>query len=218
MCMVAIGHAQYTWTLFVPSFQRTLQTDAAAVQLGFSCFVAMQTTSVLVLGLLLPSARHERSAMALGALMLFVSLHGLAGARSTARLNLSAALMGVGVGCAYNVCMATSVRTFSRHRGLAGRLDGWHSMLRSGPVATVESSDARIRDEGERRKIRVSRGSYVFGSVARAPSGVSNDGSIYPRDAPQRRLTHSSSPLFSPPFPPWPETSRSLSARTFRAA
>ena len=59
---------------------------------------------------------------------------------------------------------------------------------------------------------RVSRGSYVFGSVARAPSGVSNDGSIYPRDAPQRRLTHSSSPLFSPLFHRGPKL-RDLSPR-----
>ena len=146
LCMVAIGHAQYTWTLFVPSFQRTLQTDAAAVQLGFSCFVAMQTTSVLVLGLLLPSARHERSAMALGALMLFVSLHGLAGARSTARLNLSAALMGVGVGCAYNVCMATSVRTFSRHRGLAAGVVA--AGYGAGTLPTIALIEASIESGG----------------------------------------------------------------------
>lgn len=146
LCMVAIGHCQYTWTLFVTSLQRTLNTDAAAIQLAFSFFVALQTTSVLALGLILPSARHERSAMACGGLVLLVALHGLAGASSLSRLYASAALMGIGVGMSYNVCMAVSVRTFTTHRGLAAGVVA--AGYGAGTLPTIAVIEASIETSG----------------------------------------------------------------------
>ena len=66
LSMVAIGHAQYTWTLFVESYQNALRTNEAGVQVAFSCFVMLQTTSVLLLGLAFGNASraNERAAMA----------------------------------------------------------------------------------------------------------------------------------------------------------
>ena len=57
--------------------------------------------------------------MVLGALILFVALRGLAAARERGQFYVAAAAMGAGVGIEYNVCMAVSVRSFTKHRGLA---------------------------------------------------------------------------------------------------
>lgn len=116
--MVAIGHCQYTWTLFVPFLQRSLQSSQAVVQGGFSCFVLFQTGSVLLSGLLITRKLH-RHAMAFGGAALLVALRGLASASSVSELYAYASLMGAGVGCTYNVCMSVSVSVVQAHRGLA---------------------------------------------------------------------------------------------------
>lgn len=116
--MVAIGHCQYSWTLFVGPFQRVLDASQAEIQLGFSAFVLMQTTSVLGLGVLAPNHR-QRQVVAFGATCLLAALQGLAASSSLQMLHASAALMGIGVGAAYSVCMAISVSVYPAHRGLA---------------------------------------------------------------------------------------------------
>ena len=118
LSMIALGHCQYTWTLFVEPFQVATAASAAQVQLGFTCFVSLQTTSVLAIGVLVPSQRL-RLCMCFGAMCLLVALLGLSLARSLSSLYVSAALMGLGVGSVYSVAMSISVRAFPRRRGLA---------------------------------------------------------------------------------------------------
>ena len=118
LCMVAIGHCQYTWTLFVEPLAAALTVSAAEIQIGFTLFVTLQTTSVLVLGLLAPPNR-QHEAIALGAACLLASLHMMSTASSLLMLYASTTLMGIGVGSVYSVSMATSVSVYPEHRGLA---------------------------------------------------------------------------------------------------
>jgi OFA family oxalate/formate antiporter-like MFS transporter len=145
--MVAIGHCQYTWTLFVPAYAQALRVGEASVQLGFSCFVALQTGSVLAFGLLAPSAGHEHSAMLGGAIVLLGALHGLAAARDIMSLYAFAALMGVGVGSVYSVCAAVSVRASVRHRGLAAGIVA--AGYGAGSLPTMALIESSIASGGE---------------------------------------------------------------------
>ena len=102
LAMVAIGHCQYTWTLFVASFAEALSASTAAVQAGFSVFVICQTGSVLAVGLAVGRARL-RSAMQVGSVLVALGLGGLSAAATLPQLYASCALLGVGVGavCAW---------------------------------------------------------------------------------------------------------------------
>ena len=85
VAMAAIGHCQYTWTLFVPSLAGQLHASLAQVQVGFSLFVTVQTSSVLGLGVLVPRRLHQRC-MCGGALLIGVALCGLSAAYQLAQL------------------------------------------------------------------------------------------------------------------------------------
>lgn len=135
--MAAIGHCQYTWTLFVSPLETALGLSASQVQGAFSTFVTLQTASVLGLGLLLPLEWHHR-AMQAGAVMLLASLLGLSIATTAFMLYCSAALMGMAVGFVYNFCMSLSLRVAPDYRGLAAGLTaggyGSGTLLTIGPI------------------------------------------------------------------------------------
>ncbi|KAL1498984.1 hypothetical protein AB1Y20_013504 [Prymnesium parvum] len=149
--MGAIGHVQYTWTLFVPSLAASLAASLPQVQLGFSLFVGLQTSSVLCLGLLVHRS-HHRLAMCAGSLVVGLSLCGLAAVRSLTQLYACCALLGLGVGCVYNGCMSLSVRLFPLQRGLAAGVSA--AAYGGGTVLTVAYIEAAIEERGSAYTLR----------------------------------------------------------------
>ena len=147
VAMVAIGHCQYTWTLFVLPIQESLTTSTAAVQGAFSTFVTLQTFAVLGLGVLVSTDLHHR-AMALGAVCLLGALVGVGSARSLPMLYACMALMGMGVGFVYNYCMTISLRCSLQHRGLAAGLTA--AGYGSGSLLTISLIERAIVRDGYR--------------------------------------------------------------------
>ena len=138
--MVAIGHVQYTWTLFVASYVEALGTTSTAVQFGFSVFVIFQTCSVLAIGLALDRA-WLRVVMIVGSVLVGLGLGGLSIAATVPTLYVSCALAGVGVGSVYNGCIASAVGIFPARRGLVAGVVaagyGSGSFFTVGPVQTM---------------------------------------------------------------------------------
>lgn len=143
VAMIAIGHCQYTWTLFVASYTDSLSVSIASVQVGFSVFVILQTTSVLAIGVALDRSRL-RAAMIAGSVLVGIGLFGLSVASSLGTLWLSCGLMGVGVGSVYNGCVSTSVSLFPARRGLVAGIVaagyGAGSLFTIGPIESAIGS------------------------------------------------------------------------------
>jgi len=143
VAMIAIGHCQYTWTLFVSSYADALSASTASVQAGFSAFVIFQTGSVLAIGVLLDRSRL-RVAMQVGSVLVFLGLFGLSVVSSLMMLWVSCCLMGTGVGCVYNGCVATSVAIFPARRGLVAGVVaagyGAGSLFTIGPIQSAIGS------------------------------------------------------------------------------
>ena len=140
LAMFSIGHAQYTWTLFVQHFQSTLgcaghaerfwsvstaadwrawllRATESNIQLGFSIFVTLQTTTVLAIGVLI-SHDHRRLMMAVGSLALGAALLGMSGVQALWMLYSCCALEGFGVGAVYCNAISISVSIFPARKGL----------------------------------------------------------------------------------------------------
>lgn len=152
VAQAAIGHCQYTWTLFVPALQRELGVSLAQVQLGFSLFVTCQTTSVLGLGVIVPRRLHQL-AMCSGSILVGVMLCGLSASRHLATLYSCCALMGVGVGFVYNGCVSLSVSLYPRNRGMAAGLSA--AAYGGGTLFTVAFIEDSIERSGHAATLRV---------------------------------------------------------------
>ena len=143
--MGAIGHCQYTWTLFVPGLQQQLGASLARVQSGFSVFVTLQTTSVLALGIFVPQRLH-RQAMLTGSLFVGLATLGLSVSHHLIGFYLSCVSLGVGVGCVYNACISLAVRLFPHRRGtVVGFTAAFYG---ASTLFTVALIDSAIEENG----------------------------------------------------------------------
>ncbi|KAL1524653.1 hypothetical protein AB1Y20_019540 [Prymnesium parvum] len=145
VAMTAIGHCQYTWTLFVPSIKRSLHVNFAQVQLGFSIFITLQTCSVLALGVLV-TPKLYKAVMCAGSLLIGGAYYGLSVSSQLGHVYVCCAALGMGVGCVYNGCVSLAVRLFPRNRGLASGMAA--SGYGGGTLLTVSLLRSRIESDG----------------------------------------------------------------------
>jgi OFA family oxalate/formate antiporter-like MFS transporter len=121
-CMVMIANLQYGWTVFVHPIQDAHHWAAAAIQIAFTIFIALETWATPIYGWIadrLGPHLGPRVVMGAGGILVAVGWVTNSYANSLAVLYAGAALAGLGAGAVYCTSVGTSVKWFKDRRGLA---------------------------------------------------------------------------------------------------
>jgi len=119
--MIMIANLQYAWTLFVPELQNAFGWSLAAVQLGFTLFIAFESWPQPLEGYLLDRF-GPKLFFTIAGLMVGIGWTALGFVKSLPALYFFYALAGLGAGFVYGGSIAVAVRWFPDRRGLASGL------------------------------------------------------------------------------------------------
>jgi OFA family oxalate/formate antiporter-like MFS transporter len=118
VAMIMIANLQYAWTLFVPSIQKGTGWSLSDIQWAFSLFIFFQTWAQPVQGWLIDRMGPRVFIAAAGVLC----GTGWAGMGMTGSLPIFYLLYiaaGIGAALVYSGCIASAIKWFQAHRGLA---------------------------------------------------------------------------------------------------
>lgn len=120
--MIMIANLQYAWTLFVPEVTKGFNSTKAAVQLGFSLFIAFESWGQPVAGYFI-DRYSPRILLSIAAVMIGVGWGGMGLAKSLTALYVLYAMAGIGAAFIYSGSIAAGVRWFeASKRGMASGL------------------------------------------------------------------------------------------------
>ncbi|SMB98677.1 MFS transporter, OFA family, oxalate/formate antiporter [Thermanaeromonas toyohensis ToBE] len=119
--MIMIANLQYAWTLFVPELQKAFGWSLAAVQLGFTLFIAFESWPQPFEGYLLDRF-GPKLFFTISGLMVGIGWTALGFVKSLPALYFFYAMAGLGAGFVYGGSIAVAVRWFPDRRGLASGL------------------------------------------------------------------------------------------------
>lgn len=138
--MVAVANFQYGWTLFVKPLQKTINPDAALIQVTFTVFVLLETWLVPFEGWLVDKF-GPRLLVILGGILAGLGWICSGKATSLTGLYLSYAVAGIGAGIVYGTAVGIAMKWFPDHRGLAAGLTaagfGAGSAFTVAPIANM---------------------------------------------------------------------------------
>jgi OFA family oxalate/formate antiporter-like MFS transporter len=120
--MVLIANLQYGWTFFVNPMTKAHGWSVAAVQFGFSLFIALETWLTPIEGWVadsLGARRGPKLVVAFGGVMVALGWIINSVADTLQMLYLGTAIAGVGGGAIYATCVGLAVKWFPDRRGLA---------------------------------------------------------------------------------------------------
>jgi OFA family oxalate/formate antiporter-like MFS transporter len=141
--MIAVANFQYGWTLFVKPLQKTINPDAALIQVTFTVFVLLETWLVPFEGWLVDKF-GPRLLVILGGIFAALGWIGSGKAGSLTALYLSYAVAGIGAGIVYGTAVGIAMKWFPDHRGLAAGLTaagfGAGSAFTVAPLANMIAS------------------------------------------------------------------------------
>jgi OFA family oxalate/formate antiporter-like MFS transporter len=122
ICMIMIANLQYGWTLFVHPINAAHGWSIAAIQVGFSIFVALETWLTPIEGWIvdkLGAQTGPKLMVAFGGVMIALGWILCGRADSLTMLYIGSALTGIGGGAVYATCVGQAVKWFPDKRGLA---------------------------------------------------------------------------------------------------
>lgn len=141
--MVAVANFQYGWTLFVKPLQKTINPDAALIQVTFTVFVLLETWLVPFEGWLVDKFGPRLLVIA-GGILAGLGWIGSGKAGTLTALYLSYAVAGIGAGIVYGTAVGIAMKWFPDHRGLAAGLTaagfGAGSAFTVAPIANMIAS------------------------------------------------------------------------------
>ncbi|HEV2302708.1 MAG TPA: oxalate/formate MFS antiporter [Stellaceae bacterium] len=202
VCMVMIANLQYGWTLFVNPMDQKYHWGRAAIQVGFSIFVALETWLTPIEGWLadvLGPQRGPKLVVSVGGVLVAIGWIINANAQSLGVLYLGSAVSGIGAGAIYATAVGNSVKWFPDRRGLAVGLTA--AGFGAGAALTVIPIRAVIAGHGYEAAFfwfGLVQGAVVFvlSWLLRAPLPGETPGTVAPKVAqtahsyaPQQMLT-----------------------------
>lgn len=120
--MIMIANLQYAWTLFVPEVVKSFNSTKAAVQMGFSLFIAFESWGQPVAGYFM-DRYSPRALLTVAALMIGIGWAGMGLVKSLGALYFLYSMAGVGAALIYSGSIASGVRWFeASKRGMASGL------------------------------------------------------------------------------------------------
>jgi MFS transporter, OFA family, oxalate/formate antiporter len=122
VCMIMIANLQYGWTLFVNPMSKAHGWSIAAIQVGYSVFIALETWLTPVEGWIVDALGPKRGPKLMVAFGgIFVALGWIinSAADSLTMLYVGCAIAGVGGGAIYATAVGHAVKWFPDRRGLA---------------------------------------------------------------------------------------------------
>jgi MFS transporter, OFA family, oxalate/formate antiporter len=122
VCMIMIANLQYGWTLFVNPMNKAHGWSIAAIQVGFSVFIALETWLTPIEGWIvdvLGPKRGPKLMVAFGGLMVGIGWIINSAADSLTMLYTGCIISGVGGGAVYATSVGHAVKWFPDRRGLA---------------------------------------------------------------------------------------------------
>jgi OFA family oxalate/formate antiporter-like MFS transporter len=120
--MVMIANLQYGWTLFVNPMNKAHGWSIAAIQFGYSVFIALETWLTPVEGWIVDALGPKRGpklVVAFGGLFVGLGWVVNSAADSLTMLYVGCAIAGVGGGAIYATAVGHAVKWFPDRRGLA---------------------------------------------------------------------------------------------------
>jgi OFA family oxalate/formate antiporter-like MFS transporter len=118
VAMIQIANLQYAWTLFVKPLMAGHHWSLSSVQWGLSIFIALETWSMPVTGLLI-SRFGTRALMSIAGILCGVGWAGLGMVESLTGLYSCYALAGLGAATVYCGSMGVGLKWFPDRRGFA---------------------------------------------------------------------------------------------------
>jgi MFS transporter, OFA family, oxalate/formate antiporter len=122
VCMIMIANLQYGWTLFVNPMNKAHGWSIAAIQFGFSVFIALETWLTPIEGWIvdvLGPKRGPKLMIAFGGLTVGLGWIVNSVADSLMMLYVGCIISGVGGGAVYATSVGHAVKWFPDRRGLA---------------------------------------------------------------------------------------------------
>jgi OFA family oxalate/formate antiporter-like MFS transporter len=118
VAMIMIANLQYAWTLFVPSIQKGTGWSLSDIQWAFSLFIFFQTWTQPVQGWLI-DRMGPRVFIGAAGVLCGAGWAGMGMTSSLPAFYLLYILAGIGAALVYSGCIASAVKWFTKHRGLA---------------------------------------------------------------------------------------------------
>jgi len=174
ICMSMIANLQYGWTLFVNPISEKYGWSRAAIQVGLTVLVVIETWLVPLEGYLVDKIGPGMVAVVSGVLVA-ASWVINSYADTLPLLYLGAAVGGIGAGGVYGSCVGNALKWFPDRRGLAAGITAMG--FGAGSALTVVPIANMIRDAGYQEtffKFGILQGAVVVvvGFFLKAPSAA----------------------------------------------